>query len=134
MIKPVHNSVFPENTPIGSVLNSISSSAHSNAVAHGFYDDSSILLKFLEVHDEPKIHEAARRDFVLAQLAKIGCEVGEAVDAIQHGEELKLFEELADIIIRTLDLAGYLDCKIGDWVVEKMKKNMTRPYKHGKTC
>jgi len=129
-----NNNSFPASTPIGSVLNSLASSAHTNAVVHGFYDDNSIVEQFLEKHDEPKLIATVHRDFILSQLSKIGCEVGEAVDAIQHGEYPKLFEELADVIIRTLDLAGYLDCKIGDWVVDKMNRNKYRPYKHGKEC
>lgn len=133
MIKPT-NSVFPASTPIGSVLNSLADSAHTNAVSHGFYDDNAIAVKFLERREEPEIAATIRRDFILAQLSKIGCEVGEAVDAIQHGDDLKLFEELADIIIRTLDLSGYLECKIGNWVVDKMSRNRARPYKHGKEC
>lgn len=129
-----HNTVYPANTPIGSVLNSLSTSAHANAVSHGFYDDEAVVTQYLERRDEPKLSAIVRRDFVLSQLAKISCEVGEAVDAIQHGEELKLYEELADVIIRTIDLAGFLDCKIGDWVVDKMNRNKKRPYKHGKEC
>jgi NTP pyrophosphatase (non-canonical NTP hydrolase) len=47
-------------------------------------------------------------------------------------QEDKFTEELADIIIRTLDIAGYFDLDIGNIVLEKMEKNRSRPYRHGK--
>lgn len=41
-------------------------------------------------------------------------------------------EELADILIRTLDLAGAYDLDIGNALVAKVEKNKGRPYKHNK--
>lgn len=86
--------------------------------------------------DMQALKEAAKRDFVLAQLAKIGSEVGETVQAIQrkgiHHDDVA--EELADIIIRVCDLAGYLDINLGRAVYQKMKINESRPRKHGKLC
>ena len=41
-------------------------------------------------------------------------------------------EELADIIIRVLDLAEGCDIAIADAIASKMEKNEGRPYKHGK--
>lgn len=41
-------------------------------------------------------------------------------------------EEVADVIIRALDLAGYYNFDIGQIVLDKMAKNETRPYRHGK--
>lgn len=41
-------------------------------------------------------------------------------------------EELADILIRTLDLAAAYDLDIGDAVVYKIDKNRNRPHKHNK--
>lgn len=40
--------------------------------------------------------------------------------------------ELADVLIRTLDLAGALGLDIGALVVEKLEYNKTRPHKHGR--
>lgn len=43
--------------------------------------------------------------------------------------------ELADIVIRVFDLAGLMNIDIGNAIVEKMKFNQTRPYRHGgKVC
>lgn len=41
-------------------------------------------------------------------------------------------EELADIIIRVLDLSGHRGINIGRAVLVKMQYNKTRPHKHGK--
>lgn len=125
---------LPPKTPIGSVVNGLSLEAHSTAVQHGFYEEFDDMEDYLALHDQPEKHALGQQLMTLAQLSKIGSEVGEAVRAIQHGEYYQLHEELADIIIRTLDLAAFLDCRIGDCVVLKMEKNKERPYKHGKVC
>ena len=41
-------------------------------------------------------------------------------------------EELADVLIRVLDLSRYLQYDIGQALIDKMKYNETRPKKHGK--
>jgi NTP pyrophosphatase (non-canonical NTP hydrolase) len=116
-------------------LNLASESAHENAVRHGFYQDIENLLDYCFVNEIPQYAVTAKRDFVLSQLAKIGSEVGEAVACIQHSERMDgLSEELADIIIRVIDLANWMEYKIGDDVKNKMIKNALRPYMHGKTC
>jgi NTP pyrophosphatase (non-canonical NTP hydrolase) len=42
------------------------------------------------------------------------------------------FEEVADIIIRSLDLAGYYGVNIGEIIIAKVEKNRERPYRHSK--
>jgi len=125
---------LPPKTPIGSVVNGLALEAHETAVQHGFYEEYDEAQDYLSKNDQPEKHALGVQLMTLAQLAKIGSEVGEAVRAIQHGEHYQLHEELADIVIRTLDLAAFLDCRIGDCIVLKMKKNKDRPYKHGKVC
>lgn len=48
-------------------------------------------------------------------------------------EHRAIAEELADTIIRTLDLAGSMNLLIGDAIMAKLKYNMTRPERHGKS-
>lgn len=124
----------PARTALGSVVNGMCMEAHETAVEHGFYDEIDEIEEYLREKEEPEKDAEVRTMFILAQLSKIGSEVGEAVGAIQHGEYLQLHEELADIVIRTFDLADYLGCRLGDCIVLKMKKNENRPYKHGKLC
>lgn len=123
------------NELIANIINEASEQAHLNAQDHGFYDAIDNLLDYLIVNDQPKLAAIAKRDFVLAQLAKIASEVGEAVAAIQHSEDYEhLSEELADITIRTLDLAAFLGYHHGYDVMTKMEHNKNRPRLHGKTC
>lgn len=42
--------------------------------------------------------------------------------------------ELADAVIRILDLAGGLNIPLADLIEEKLAYNRTRPQKHGKVC
>lgn len=41
-------------------------------------------------------------------------------------------EELADVLIRIFDFAGYHKLDLGAAFITKMQFNLTRPYKHGK--
>ena len=123
------------DTLVAQFVNDLSINAHDNAVDHGFYDDIENLIDYLSVNDQPKLAAIAKRDFVLAQLAKIASEVGEAVHAVQHSENYEhLSEELADITIRTVDLAAYLDYHHGFDIEHKMQTNRKRPRLHDKTC
>ena len=109
--------------------------AHANAVEHGFYDAVNETTAFLREHKAEHLAAVVRRDFTLAQLAKIDSEAGEAVHVIQHdGAREELAEELADIMIRVADLADYLRIDLGRAVSDKMAKNASRPRLHDKTC
>ena len=39
--------------------------------------------------------------------------------------------ELADVVIRLLDICGYFNIDLEAAIVEKMRFNETRPYRHG---
>lgn len=104
--------------------------AYDNATEHGFtkiYDD---LMAAVPVEQR----RAMRRTILLAKLALITSEVGEAVSALQHGEDHAFAEEVADVVIRLLDLCGYAQIDLGDEVLQKMTHNRKRPYLHGKEC
>lgn len=47
-------------------------------------------------------------------------------------QEEEFIEELADIMIRTLDIAGHYGFELGNTVMDKIDKNRNRPYRHGK--
>ena len=116
-------------------INKVAREAHQNATAHGFYEDQDNLEDYLAANDQPHLCEIARRNFILAQLAKICGEVGECVAVVQKSPDYQaLGEELADIAIRTMDLASYMGYQHGTDIMMKMAKNRFRPYKHGKIC
>ena len=91
---------------------------HINAKGHGW-------------HDTPI-------DPVTA-LALIHCEVSEAVEGLRHGnppsEHIPEFsaveEELADIVIRCMDLAGAKGYRLAEAIIAKHEFNKARPHKHG---
>lgn len=104
--------------------------AYDNATEHGFtkiYDD---LMAAVPV----EMRRDMRRTTLLAKLALITSEVGEAVSALQHGDDPGFAEEVADIVIRVLDLCGHAQIDLGDEVLQKMMHNRKRPYLHGKEC
>jgi NTP pyrophosphatase (non-canonical NTP hydrolase) len=117
-------------------INRVTDEAHDIAMEHGFYEDQEALEEYLLLKaDRPDLANIAHRNFVLAQLAKISSEVGESVAVVQKIADYSgLGEELADIAIRTMDLAAYLGYQHGTNIMLKMAKNANRPYKHGKIC
>lgn len=93
---------------------------HDNNVAKGFYD-------------EP-VEDGTR-------LALIHSEVSEALEVVRHDEHAPsekcpgvshLAEELADIVIRVFDFAGYKDIDLARAIEAKVQYNLSRPHKHGK--
>lgn len=65
-------------------------------------------------------------------LALIHSEVSEALEADRKGDYENFVEELADICIRTFDLAGLMDIDLQQAILDKMEYNKTRPIMHGK--
>lgn len=104
--------------------------AFDNSEEHGFHKAYDELMEAVPT----ELKKAQRRTEILAKLALIGSEVGEAVSAVQHGDDAELVMELADIIIRVLDLAGSEYMELGRVMLVKMQKNRNRPYLHGKEC
>lgn len=98
----------------------LSEQIHDNAVAKGFWPE--------EVDDI----------FITKQLMMIVSEAVEVMEAIRKdkGEEA-IADEMADIIIRTLDLHvgliehGYTATSLTEAVSKKTATNKARPQKHG---
>lgn len=74
-------------------------------------------------------------------LALITSEIGEAVDAYRRwgldpiitegGKPEGIGSELADIVIRTFDMADRFGLNLIDEIEQKLRYNETRPYRHG---
>ena len=98
---------------------SMSGSIHDNAAVHGWWD-------------EP------REDGTL--IALIMSEAAEALEALRKGngpdDHCPQFSgaevELADVIIRIMDMAEARGWDVAGAIVAKHEFNKTRPYKHGK--
>lgn len=68
------------------------------------------------------------------KLMLIVTEAAEAMEAYRINNRANFNEEIADVLIRVLDLCGWLEIDIQLEVLAKMEKNFNRPYKHGKSC
>ena len=108
-------------------LNQLARLHHSMMVEKGFWDEGvpSCLESIGEVH------------LIGMRLAQIAGEaVHEALEEIRKPEpdRRKFAEELADVVLRVVDLAeaSVPDHPIGDILRAKMEKNAQRPRLHGK--
>lgn len=66
------------------------------------------------------------------KIALIHSELSEALEAHRSKNMGEFYEELADVLIRLLDLAGSLHVEISVVLSAKMQKNEQRPRKHDK--
>ena len=104
-------------------LDAVAFETHENAIQKGFWDPNN---------------KDTHTIFYLKQLAMIHSEVSEVLEAIrkEKGDD-KVVEELADIIIRTLDLYwglvedGYTGYSIQGIMEEKTAYNRERDRMHG---
>lgn len=94
-------------------LDQLQGETYANAKAHGFHENESNPLH------------------IPTYLALIGTEVSEAIEAHRKGKINDIPSELADIVIRTLDLAESLKISLANAVLEKHEFNKSRPIKHG---
>lgn len=69
--------------------------------------------------------------YVPAVLMLIVSEAAEALEAYRKDDRENFDEEVADILIRVLDLADLLDIDISSETLDKMDTNRTRGYRHG---
>jgi NTP pyrophosphatase (non-canonical NTP hydrolase) len=135
-------------------LNQLRDEIHANAVKKGFYDD--------ERHFDGYVSGsglAAKHAFFAQKIALIHSELSEALEAdrmninetpneilqsisTKNNADFPILyrkfvkgtrsEELADAIIRILDLCGHMEIDIEKHIELKMKYNKLREYKHGK--
>lgn len=110
------------------MINRLVKFCHDNAVDHGFWNMAR----------SKKINKV---NLVLSKIALIHSELSELVECIRkhmyaksdHVPELSyLEEELADVSIRTFDLAGFFKVDLARAIKLKMAYNRCRPYMHGK--
>lgn len=107
--------------------------AHRNAIDHGFWEEEqNIITKMCVKEFENEEIKAVKRAFMCQRLMLIVSEVSEAVNALRKDDKENYAEDLADIILRTSDTSLGDTVDIEKEIKKKMKKNRSRPYKHGK--
>jgi NTP pyrophosphatase (non-canonical NTP hydrolase) len=118
-------------------LNELLIKVHQNAKSKGFWDDENpnIPERLALIHSEvSEALEALRKShFADVEQHSMNLSQGEQFDSSFRVAIKSSFEdELADVIIRVLDLCGYMNIDIGLHVNLKMQYNSNREYKHGK--
>lgn len=82
----------------------------------------------MEISDS-KVSEA---DLLLGKLMLVVTEISEAAEAVRHGDKENFTEEMADAVIRILDITATSEIDLEKAILAKMKINAGRPEKHGK--
>ncbi len=104
---------------------------HQNAVDHGWWDK------------EWNGDEEVTAESILVKIALCHAELSEAVEEVRKGDSFYdmyfkgskpegLVVELADAVIRIIDLCEGLELDLENAIRQKHEFNKTRPYKHGK--
>jgi len=101
--------------------------AHQTAIDHGWWENWGKIIYALP-GDMSETFENYVSNSCLMLMAS---ELGEACEAIRHGDDENLAEELADVVIRIADYCGWKCIDLEKAITEKMAKNKTRPYMHG---
>jgi hypothetical protein len=113
-------------------LNFLALQIHQTAKEKGFWDE--ILLDpesgLLRV-PPPTPKEVGA--FISEKLCLIHSEVSEALEDHRRDQHDHMAEELADVLIRVLDLSAFMNYNIAAAVSDKMEKNQQRERMHGKS-
>lgn len=80
--------------------------------------------------DEPVVIQG--NEIADIKLALVASELAEFKDALNAGDKDNAAEEVADAIIRLLDIGASLGLDVGAALVAKVEKNKARPPQHGK--
>jgi NTP pyrophosphatase (non-canonical NTP hydrolase) len=116
------------------MLNELAKKINENAITHGFYDDEKVNIPeklMLIVSELGEAMEAYRKEHYCTK-------INWPDDITDNDFELlikdRFEDELADTLIRILDLCAYMKIDIDKHVELKHNYNVNRPYKHGKIC
>lgn len=104
---------------------------HSNAKEKGFWDDWDSISWEDGLPTTLDIDELYN-NAIATRLMLIVSEVSEALEALRKDDTDNFAEELADVVIRVCDLVGGLEIDLEKEILNKIERNKSREYKHGK--
>lgn len=106
--------------------------AHQNAIDKGWWED--------QLWGNRRVDPEAAAKLIPEKLCLIHSEISEALEEYRAGK-LEAYEvngkpegipaELADVVIRVMDLCGALGIDLESAIATKMAYNATRPHRHG---
>ena len=113
-------------------LNTLRDAIYEDAVAHGLWERTDYTVQLVLQSIRRDDRTTAYRDKIMRELAMrvIRLEVDELEGSVEYEEYY--VDELADVIIASLSVAGKLGIDIDAAVRRKMEINKARPWKHGK--
>jgi NTP pyrophosphatase (non-canonical NTP hydrolase) len=128
-----------EQAEMARMLNKFALLCSVQADRSGFTREPDRIRGIIYEEEDRELYEWFRDCEIQAELARIGSEIGEAIEAIRKpapDHHLPQFDnfivELGDTLIRIGDTAGRRMMPLGEATVEKMIYNAKRAYKHGK--
>ena len=123
-------------------FNSIQHRVHISALSKGWWKDYNLIWDTLNkaLPDNKELRQALRLAWLMSKLNLVSSEIGESTEGLRTGElpddkipqYSSTVAELADVIIRIMDLAGHESWPLAEAIIAKIKYNATRPYKHNK--
>ena len=131
-------------------INGFAIGVHQNSIDHGFWDAAEGTLEAIKALQsegvESQRYKAVSGWIVAQKLALIHAEVSEALEEDRDGNHDVYYNadsgtlkpegigiELADVIIRTLDLMQWLGLDVEELLMMKARYNQGRPHMHGKS-
>lgn len=122
----------------GQVFRETAQEVHATARAKGWWTSRDGMER-LAASEVPSLLEFTKATLDAACIALIHSELSEAIEAARAGDppDDKIPEysgveaELADVIIRIMDIAAHRGWRVGDAVEAKMAMNRTRSHMHG---
>lgn len=120
------------------MINELSEKIHEVNVTNGFYESKKNIGEMIAlIHSEvSEALEADRKDrFTGPESITSILDIDDDVDfKAQFNKSVKdsFEDELADAMIRIMDLAAYMQIDLESHIIAKVRFNSLRPYKHGK--
>lgn len=99
-------------------IRKLQNEAYKTARQHGFIE-ATFAQRIALIHSE------------LSEALEWYRESGDFEGTFEDSKPVGVPSELADVVIRVLDLCGYIDVDLESAIIDKMAYNTTRPYRHG---